>query len=331
MSEIVFGNAPKPPIIEMICEKPYEGAGFTRVSPRKGRLVGVCNHITAGRGSIEWYRDFFSTGGQRQYDALVDFVIGRDGRIGMLNDPFGTRAPWANGGTDGMEGGGPAFYARFGAAGINQRLYSTEHEGTANEDWTPELWASSIVLDVWMLDGIGMRWDTCPIHPEFLISTVLHHGEFTGKGDNSVYECAGRYYRQNEDRYVAELKAGLRAVQEVIPPAEPEPEPPAPVEPDIYPKGWTYERARKRFGRLRRHHLDGSITEHRFNPKGMISLLWIARVRDTGLSPEAQDHFSVADNDQTANRTRVTVELITFENGWILFRPAERATWEWIN
>src|SRR4051794_18617520 len=70
MAEVTlkFGRVPKPKMEKMICSKPYDGAGFTRLlQPRN--LVGVCDHCTDGHGSIEFYRSFFGTGGERQYDA----------------------------------------------------------------------------------------------------------------------------------------------------------------------------------------------------------------------------------------------------------------------
>ena len=211
---VVFGNVPKPPIIELICSKPFEGAGFYRVSPRDN--VGVCEHITDGRGSVEFYHQFFSTGGERAADALVDFVIGRDGRIAMLNDWRGTRAPWANGNKLGLEGDGPRFLQTFGVAGIDQRLVSIEHEGTAAEDWTPAMWSAAVALDAWLFDQMGIRYDTYPIHQKYGVVTHMLHSEFTNKGGNALDECPGRFLKQRITRFQSEVRAVMKAHQSSV-------------------------------------------------------------------------------------------------------------------
>lgn len=234
---VVFGRVPKPPIIELICPKPYEGAGFYRVAPRQN--VGVCEHITDGHGSIEFYHSFFSTGGERATDALVDFIIGRDGRIGMLNDWRGTRAPWANGNKLGMEGDGPAFYQRFGAEGIDQKLVSIEHEGRADEDWTGPQWLASVNLDAWLFDQMGVRYDSFPVHQDYGVVTHLFHSEFTNKGGNALDECPGRYIKQRVTAYQADIRAVMMAHQ-VVAANEPKPPPDAPKPPiDISPRPFT--------------------------------------------------------------------------------------------
>jgi hypothetical protein len=159
---------PFPPMERLICEKPYDGAGFDRVVPRGPRIVGSCNHITDGRGSIESYSAFFSTGGERATDALVDTVIGRDGRIGLLNDwrdntSGGTRAGWANGTANDLEADGVAFYRRYPL--INDVLVSKEHEGKAGEPLTKEQLTASIELSTAVAQSVKCPWDTYPYHP----------------------------------------------------------------------------------------------------------------------------------------------------------------------
>src|SRR5690242_16207124 len=187
-----------PPINKMICDKPYDGAGYNSCPPRV--IVGVCDHITAGGGSIEFYHDFFNTGGERQYDALVDFVVGKDGRIAMLNDPWGTRMPWANGGSDGLEGDGPAFVKRFGVYGINFNLASVEHVGDGTTPWPQVQWDASVALDAWLFDRSGMRWDSFPVHQDYGVVTHLLHFEFATK------PCPGPYLRDNIDKYQADVR-----------------------------------------------------------------------------------------------------------------------------
>lgn len=213
MSDVTFGLVPKPPIVELICSKEPNTGGvqhgyYQLAHPRQN--VGVCEHITDGLGSIEFYSNFFSIGGERADDALVDYVVGRDGRIGHLNDENGTRAGWANGADDGMEGDGPAFLAHF--AGEldpgNTHLISIEHEGRAADDWTGAQWNASVALDAYLFDRMGVRYDRFPVNQSIGIATHLLHSEFTGKGGNALDECPGRYLK----RRINEFQAGIKAV-----------------------------------------------------------------------------------------------------------------------
>lgn len=208
---VVFGRVPKPPIVELICAKAGPGHGYYEVSPRSN--VGVCEHITDGHGSIEWYHDFFSVGGERADDALVDFIIGRDGRIGMLNDPWGTRAPWANGNTAGLEGDGPAFIAKFGVDAVNTRLISIEHEGFAAEDWTGAQWNAAVNLDAWLYDQMHVRHDSFPIHQDYRVDVHLLHSYFTNKGGNGLDECPGRYLKNHLESFESAVRGILAAHQ----------------------------------------------------------------------------------------------------------------------
>ena len=309
----VLGKVPKPPIIEMICEKAYDGAGYTSCPPRKN--VGVCSHITEGNGSIEWYHDFFSVGGQRANDALVDFVVGKDGRIGMLNDPYGRRMPWANGGSDGLEGDGPAFVNVFGVYGINFNLASIEHVGFQNDVWPKVQWDASVWLHAWLFDQAGMRWDTFPVHPLYGVVTHLLHFEFATK------PCPGPYLRGHIDQFQADIVAFMKRYQDVGTPI-PTPEPP-PV-PSIYPKGMTEKKAKQYFGKLRDHTVS-PVKERGFNEKGAISLAWLQRGAKENAYPEARDMWEV--RNDAANQV---LELVTFGNGWLLIRRADRAGWQWV-
>lgn len=313
---IVFGNVPDPGIVQMICAKPYDGAGFTRVAPRKP--VGVCEHITAGRGSAKWYSDFFATGGERQYDALVDFVVDRTGTIGMLNDPWGTRSPWANGRTDGLEGDGPAFLAKFGINGVNDRLISIEHEGQPADVWPKAQWEASVKLTAYLYDRMKVRWDSFPVHQDHGVVTHMLHSEFTGKGGNGIDECPGRFLKGKITAFQSEVRALLKFHQTGdVAPADPLPKP-DPI--SIYPAGMDLGIAKTLFGKLRKHTPGNPVTEHGFDPKGGVSLAWLQRGASEGAYPQGGDWY-VYDGER---------ELIVFENGWALWRPTKRAGWRWI-
>ena len=320
MTEITFKQVPDPGIIRMISPKPYDGAGFTRVAPRKP--VGVCEHITAGYGSSKWYSEFFGTGGERQYDALVDFVIDRKGTIGMLNDPWGTRSPWANGRTDGLEGDGPAFLATFGINGVNDRLISVEHEGLPGDTWPQVQWEASVKLTAYLFDQMGVRWDSFPVHQAYGVVTHTLHSEFTGKGGNGIDECPGRFLKGRITQFQSEVRNYMKSYQVGSSvPAEPKPVPPVV---SIYPEGMDLGIAKKLFGKIRKHVSGEKVTEHGFNPSGGVSLAWLERGKREGQFPQGGDWYVYEDAPDS------TRELIVFENGWALFRSTTRAGWRWI-
>jgi hypothetical protein len=81
-NDVVYGRVPRPNIIDMTVTKAGPGNGYyATAAPRD--LVGGVEHITAGDASLEWYQGFFSIGGERARDALVDFIIDKAGRIGQ--------------------------------------------------------------------------------------------------------------------------------------------------------------------------------------------------------------------------------------------------------
>jgi hypothetical protein len=177
---LVFGRVPHPPFKDMIVTK-CDGCGYDRVPPRQ--IVGGVHHETMGRGSIEFYASFFSCpSGERCRDALVDYVIGRDGRIGRLNDPRGTRSPYASGGgvglPGGLEGDGPAFVAKFGVSAINGRNISIEYEKLNNESLTPaQIQAGGRLMAYWH-DQDGQPWEQHPFVPKYGIVCSFLHWEF---------------------------------------------------------------------------------------------------------------------------------------------------------
>lgn len=246
---IVFGRVPKPTIEDRICSKAGNGHGYYEVAPRN--IVGGCRHVTDGGGTIEFYQRFFSIGGERADDALVDFIIDRTGRIAMLNDPFGTRSPWANGGTDGLEGDGVAFYNTLGVAAVNGRLFSCEHIGGGTDPMTPEQLESSAHLWAWIFDGASnhpraprVPYNSYPVNPAIGIVTDLEHFEFATK------PCPGSGMRGQTVQHQDRVRAILKQYQ-VVTTTDPTPVPdPDPVPVNIYPPGMTIELARRLYGTL---------------------------------------------------------------------------------
>lgn len=264
---------PYPALVDLIVAKSRDGAGFDRVAARGPLTVGSCNHITEGDASIEWYRDFFAVGGERHDDALVDVVIGRDGRIGLLNDwrdpqRGGTRAGWANG-DDGRlypKEVGIAWTERFGWT-VNQRLVSKEHVATPGQALTDAQMAASIALSAAVAQAARCPWDTYPLRDG--VSVELRHHHFARKG------CPGEpftsvYY----PILVREVRAILERHQTAGGGAAAD-APPSRLAEVPLPAGVTEAGLRERFG-------DG------FDPNGPVTLLWLREGVRTGRFPRLE-------------------------------------------
>jgi hypothetical protein len=315
---------PYPKMVDLHVSKPYDGAGFDRVEFRRPLIRGFSTHITDGPQSqqIEFFRDFFGTGGARQYDALTDLVIGADGRIGVLNDwrdpsRGGTRAGWANGGVDGLEGPGVAFYRRFPR--INVHLVSCEHAAKAGQRWTDAELASTIEVRTAIAQEMMCPWDTYPIHPAYGVSIEQAHTFFASKS------CpAEPYLTTYEPIILAEVKAKLKAWQG----GQPMPEPvPVPV-PTYTDYGLTEETVISLFGTMQRYNPDGSVDDLPFDPEGPLSLLWLERAEVEGNFPEAES-IQLLDSSRTPGRDW----FATWEGGWVAILPEgdTRASWMWLS
>jgi hypothetical protein len=323
-----------PPMRLAIVSKPAEGAGFYRVAPRWPRIVGCCNHITdgdPGGDAIEWYRAFFSTGGERAWDALVDTVIARDGEIGLLNDPRdvnrgGTRAGWANGTVDGLEGEGVAFYQHYPA--INDVLWSKEHVARSGQALTDAQMEASIQLSAAVAHNSGCPWDSYPRNAtKSNVVIEQEHANFALKA------CPDWWFIEHFRPVLRrEVKAILTKQQTgstnpgTPPPAISPPSPPpleggvSPVAEPSYPFGFTREAIDFFFGTLTRY--DGATFG--FDPAGPISLLWLARCREEGKFPEAESWSLFGGRD-----------VVQWEGGWMAIRDGggadPKAVWSWID
>lgn len=315
----VYRRVPHPPFVDLPVSKPAGGGwGYTQIPAGSRRIVGVMNHETQGRGSGPWYRDFFSCpNGARCSDALVDYLITRDGTIYRLNDPANNRSPWANGGPLGLEGDGPAFYARFGASGVNNSLISIEYEKLDNEGYTDAQVQSGGLLNAYWHDQDAQDWESYPYVPRYGCVTSLAHFEI-GTTNCGVGELDDITRVQAVAR--GEMK---RAQTQASGPSVPE-EPDVPEQPDVptLPGGISVEEATKRFGTLTKHTPDGKTKTAPFDPRGVISLSWLHRCVETGEWPEAEDWWALSDSGKA-------LDIVTFSNDWQLIRTADRQGIMW--
>lgn len=312
---------PMPKHRRLIVQKPYEGAGFDRVAFRGPQINAFATHITAGGdpGPVEFWQRFFGAGGERARDALVDSVIDRDGTIAILNDPFsqtegGTRAGWANGGVDGLEGEGVAYFRA--SPNINATIFSCEHVAAAGQAWTDALIESSIELRVWLMQKLKIPAASYPTNPRTGATCEAEHYMFALKS------CPDFPYRDKLRPVVrAEVKKRLAAWQggDVDPP----PAEPAKTYTDL---GITLEQVAYYFGTMTRVNADGTVDRLPFDPQGPLSLLWLKRCEREMKFPESEELRVFP-----ATIGKGDTWFATWEGGWTALKPVgdTRASWIW--
>ena len=319
---------PYPEMVNVHVTKAYDGAGFDRVRPRGPRIVGVCNHITDGDPSgdeLVWYQKFFSVGGERAGDALTDTVLGRDGRLGLLNDwrdPEwgGRRAGWANGTATGIEGDGIAFYRKYPL--INDVLVSIEHVARAGQALTEEQLETSVEMSTAIAQSVRCPWDTYPYHPGLGgVNIEQMHRNFAPKSCPAEPFVSSFYPKK-----IDAVKSKLRAWQGDNALPKPQPDPPPPV---WYTRfGFSLEEIKGFFGRITRYNRDHTQDEFGFDPNGALSLLWLERCDREGKFPEAERIWY-------ADAKFVDGEEMwaSWEGGWMAYLPLvdSRATWRWLD
>lgn len=320
----VYRRVPHPPFVDLPVSKPKGGGyGYTQIPAGSRKIVGVMNHETQGRGSGAWYRAFFSCpNGDRCGDALVDYLITRDGTIYRFNDPANDRSPWANGGPLGLEGDGPAFYARFGASGVNNSLISVEYEKLDNEDFTDAQIQSGGALNAFWHDQDGQDWESYPYATKYGCVTSLAHFEI------GTTNC-GKGELDDITKLQAVAKGVMKKWQtQADGPAVPD-KPNVPDQPPVptLPGGADPKEAAKAFGALTRWKPDGTTKKMPFDPTGPISLSYTHRcVESFGLDysrwPKAEDWWQITDSGKV-------LDIVTFSNPWQLVRTAERQGIMW--
>ncbi len=315
---------PYPTMVDLVVQKPGEGAGFNRCAFRRPNIRGFATHITDGppSQSIEFFAEFFGTGGARAWDALTDLVVGWDGRIGLLNDwrdpdRGGTRAGWANGGVDGLEGEGVAFYRRFPA--INEALVSCEHCQKAGGQWSDAMLESTIEIRTAIAQELKCPADSYPYHPAYGgVSIEQQHRNFATKS------CPAEPYISKYDKAVRiAVKEKLAAWQG----GGATPPPPEPVK-TFTDWGMTEAHVANYFGVLTRVNADGTVDELPFDPKGPVSLSWLKRAEEEGTFPEAEEMRLWDSNLRPGQEW-----WVTWEGGWTLVKSAgdTRDVWRWLD
>lgn len=337
-----FGNIPHPTVIDRLIPD-LQNRAWDDLGARK--LVGVCQHSMLG--SLWGTDEYFRRGSASR--ALTDYGIGGstdgpqwDGVILRWNDPQGkaasvkidgvarpvsaNRAPWANGGSDGLDGDGPAFVRRLGVAAINRDLVSIERSDGGNE-LTPmsnRQFEAICALTAHWFDAVKVPWNQFPFNPNLGIVTHLLHSEFSTK--SCPFAPVSGRIAEIQQRIRQILKAG----QELTTPVTATTTPPQGERPDApwWPQGYDVAILRERFGVLERRESGGTITPASFDERGVISNAWIARgvqeKRRAAQLPRAL-HWWVLESDDEQRH-----DLVTFDERWILFRPDPAVAWTWL-
>lgn len=321
---------PYPPAVQMIVPKP-RNVGYDPVPARQN--VGVCRHATAGGGDIWGIHHFFTGIADRNgLGRLTDWVVDRTGQIGMLNDPRGTRAPWANGGQGRLRGDGPAFVARFGEAAINAVLQSIEHVATTAQGPTEAQFEASARLQAAIHQEARTPWDQYPYNPRYGCVTDMEHWEFQTENDcpfvlrDSTVRWQNRVRgmlkaKQTEATAIEDLAANNFAPDE-------EPVNPATEGLVVYPSGMDRDAAARKFGTFTRLKTDGSTDRMTFDPEDSLSLTWLHRGSQEQLFPAIRYWFSAED---APGDPALVGDVVGFANGWVAGRPrAADATWRWL-
>lgn len=181
----------KPTFVSAPVTKERDRQGFNYGT--RGPIVGLVIHETQGRGTGEWYQRFFSCpNGERCEDALVDWLIDRDGKLYEFQDPYNTnRIPWASGGTVGGAIGAAAvakYRNTFG--GVNAVFAAVEMVKTDAEALTPAQIQTAGKLLAYVMakagypandwrypDVLGGQVYTAPHHSDLYASTTCRIGE----------------------------------------------------------------------------------------------------------------------------------------------------------
>lgn len=328
----VYGKVPKPKFVWAPVYK-RAGAGYNQLSAVR-KLVGVAFHEWMGVSSLTFHKQFFACSspgvcpssytcypGERCADALVDGFVMKDGTMVLINDPWGTRAPWASGGGGPYEGDGAAFASVFGSAGFNSRLFSVEVVKLTNENYTAAQIQTLGEWSAYIHDQDGQAWDEHPYTSKYkCVTDILHY-------EASAGTSCGRNELDDVTKVQAVAKQIMRSYQEQITvpgPIQPE----VPVQPDPpLPGNADANKAAAAFGSLRRvNTINDSVSSgHTYDPKGPISLEYTRQcVAAYGLDyskwPTGEDWVVMNDSGKT-------LQIITFSNDWRLVSAAERAGW----
>lgn len=345
MADIIFGRVAAPPIVDRYIPD-WQNSAWNNLGQRRG--IGVCQHSMIGslRGTDLWFRN----DPPRIAQALTDYGIGGstdgalDGVIYRWNDPYGIRSGWANGGSDGLEGDGPAFVSTMGINAINRDLVSIERSdgGNINTPMSEKQFESICQLTAYHFDKAGVPYYSFPINPHFGIVTHMLHFEFATKA------CPFDPVRSNIQVIQDRIREIMKAAQLVEDPVStpggepvPEPEPEQPTKPQpvpAWPNGWTDDALDKKFGQvpeidLRNGPQNMVVKMRSFNPNGTISRMWVQRAVAANITELNRipviSHIIRSKSKDGVESWTLTVPRSGYPD-WVAFKGDRNQTWIWL-
>jgi hypothetical protein len=315
-----------------ILRKPPSGNGWDALGSRtEGMCATVC-HITDGHDDRDAIWRLFSLGGARAYDAATDAVIDRTGKGYLLLDPWSAdpmegsgMTPWASGPANGLEGPGIPFSQKLGLNAANKFGFSTEHCNKEGQAFTDAQMDLSAKVHAVVVTRARIPWDRWPRNPNVGgLYVALKHRDFAAKA------CPG--YVWNEDFHRAWVQAvALEAKKLQTGSGSPTPIPvpdPEPEQPVLTRFGLPLEQIAHYWGSMTRFNADGTTTPLPFNPKGVLSNLWLERFGPLGIFPEAEE-LRTFDAKLGPGKEM----FATWEGGYVAWLPSDnaKATWRWLD
>jgi len=219
----------------------------------------------------------------------------------------------------------PAVRAHTGVNAINRDLVSIERSdgGDIGCPVSAKQFESICALSAHWFDQAKMPYDRFPVHPAHGIVTHFLHLEFATKN------CPFPPVTSRIDEIQNRIRQILKAAQTLA--AAPSPVPPVrSVTPDHdwWPQGYDLFTLTARFGTLTRVGLDGTKTEFAFDPAGVIGNAWVARgVQEQRTAAHLPPALAWR---ELQSGTNPAFDLVTFADGWTLFRPDAHVAWTWI-
>lgn len=303
----------KPDFVDAYVTKQRDGQGFNYGT--RAPIVGLVIHETQGRGTGDWYQKFFSCpNGERCGNALVDWLIDRDGKLWEYQDPYDTnRIPWASGGAANNSNAiGSAINAKYRNTfgGVNAVFAAVEMVKTDAEALTAAQIQTAGRLLAFVMAKAGYPandWE----YPDALggnICTAPHHSDIS----------------QTSCRISDADKAAIKSVcttalagyyAGTTPPDELPGTPTTPTAPDIIP-GVDLAIAKRFFGIAQGE--DGR--SYSYDPNGPVSMLWTDRGKLTGEWPKLADVWVYDDGRR----------YFVFADGSTIFDPAGAEPPRWL-
>ncbi len=328
MTDLVFGRVPHPPFVDRLIPN---SATYAWNDLGERRALGVCQHSMVG--SLLGTDRYFRSGAS----GLTDYGIGGstdgdlDGVIYRWNDPLGRRSPWANGGSDGLEGDGPMFVRTLGIDAINRDLVSIERSdgGDTTTPMSPAQFEAICQLTAYWFDQHECPWNIFPVNPKVGIVTHMLHFEF------AVKACPFTPVRSKINPIQDRIRAILEAHQVVSTPVTPTP---PVVTPPRWPNGWTTEALAAQFGKVLEITVSkrNAVTGTRmlpFDQNGVISNAWVHRAMEEGITDVKRipkpSHITLTQSKDGVTSSSLIVPRSGYKD-WIAFKGDGNSAWRWV-